>query len=258
MGPARQIDLNIKMPDNFVLSSEYYQDWQSSELTNGTIVGGSTGQVILPAADGRTWGQRLSNNGWTTAQQKIDAGYPIVMQPVPASGKHVERHDCGSVISNSVVRVSPTVASSVAGAVATIRIRASVGASTTNWQAWATGDAAAFNNFQHVEVEYGVTSDGKGFIVLDDLHVAVEVTEVTESATLVLSAADVAGTPYVCTKPFLDVRAVQVTPVGVTSIARPPYYTVDDSTLPATVRVFAHDASNNRTGGTVSLFITGV
>lgn len=258
VGAPRQIDLDIRMPDNFVLSTEYYADWQSVELTNGSIVGGLTGQIILPAANGRTWGQRLSNNGWTTAQQKIDAGYPVVMQPVPSSGKHVERHDCGSVIANSVVRVTPTVASSVAGAVVTIRIRASVGASTTDWQAWATGNAAAFNNFQHIEVEYGVTSDGKGFVVLDDLYVRVEVTEVTESATLVLNPADSAGTPYVCAKPFLDVRTVQVTPVGSTNIARPPYYVVDDSVQPAVVRIFAHDASNNRTGGTVSLFITGV
>lgn len=258
VGAARQIDLNIKMPDNFILSTEYFEDWQTSELINGTIVGGAAGQIILPAFDGRTWAERLSNNGWTTAQQKIDAGFPIVMQPGPASGKHVERHDCGKVIAASVVRAKPTVARSVPGAVATIRIRASVGASTTDWQAWQVGDAAAFSGFQHVEVEYAVASDGKGFVVLDDLYVRVEVTEVTESATLVLNPADALGTPYVCTKPFLDVRAVQVTPVGLNSMARPPYYVVDDGTLPATIYVFAHDAANNRTGGTVSLFITGV
>lgn len=259
VGAVRQIDLNIKMPDNFVLATEYYEDWQSSELTNGTIIGGTTGQIILPAYDGRTWGQRLSNSGWTTAQQKMDAGYPVVVQPVPPSGKHVERKDCGKVIVTSVVRVTPTVlGSSVAGYIPTIRIRASVGASTTSWQPWLVGESASFSDFQHVEVEYSVTSDGKGFVVLDDLYIRVEVTEITESATLVLSPSDVAGTAYTCTKPFLDVRAVQVTPVGANTMARPPYYVIDDSTLPAKVYVFAHDASNNRTGGTVSLFVTGV
>ncbi|MDI9234308.1 phage tail protein [Limnohabitans lacus] len=259
VGAARQIDLNIKMPDNFVLSTEYYEDWQSTELTNGTIVGGAAGQIILPAYDGRTWGQRLSNNGWTTAQQKVSAGYPVLVQPVPASGKHVERKDCGKIIATSVVRVTPTVlSSSVAGYTPTIRIRASVGASTASWQPWLVGESASFSDFQHVEVEYSVVSDGKGFVVLDDLYVKVEVTEITESATLVLNPADLAGTAYTCTKPFLDVRAVQVTPVGANSMARPPYYVIDDSTLPAKVYVFAHDASNNRTGGTVSLFMTGV
>lgn len=259
VGAARQIDLNIKMPDNFVLSTEYYEDWQSAELTNGTIVGGAAGQIILPAYDGRTWGQRLSNNGWTTAQQKVNAGYPVLVQPVPTSGKHVERKDCGKIIATSVVRVTPTVlGSSVAGYTPTIRIRASVGASTANWQPWLVGDSASFSDFQHIEVEYSVVSDGKGFVVLDDLYVKVEVTEITESATLVLNPADASGTAYTCTKPFLDVRAVQVTPVGANSMARPPYYVIDDSTLPAKVYVFAHDASNNRTGGTVSLFITGV
>jgi hypothetical protein len=258
LGAARQIDLSIRMPDNFVLATEYYEDWQPSELVNGSIVGGETGQIILPANDGRTWGQRLSNSGWTTAQQKIDAGFPVVVQPVPTSGKHVERRDIGKVIATSVVRVTPTVlGSSVAGYVATIRIRASVGSSTTNWQPWLVGDSASFSDFRYVEVEYGVTSDGKGFVVLDDLYVKVEVTEVTESATLVLSASDAAGTVFVCTKPFLDVRGVQVTPLGASSIAR-VWSVIDDAVSPPRVYVFATDSSNARTNGTVSLFITGV
>jgi hypothetical protein len=259
LSTERQIDLTIRMPDNFVLATEYYEDWQSTEITNGTIVGGATGQIILPAFDGRTWGQRLSNNGWTTAQEKINAGYPVLIQPVPLSGKHVERKDCGKVIATSVVRVTPTVLNtSVAGYTATIRIRASIGASTTNWSPWLTGEAASFNNFQHVEVEYSVVSDGKGFVVLDDLYVRVEVIEVTETATLTLNPADAAGTVFVCTKPFLDVRGVTIGVQHPSTIFGAPRYVIDDATLPAKVYVFAHDVSNNRTGGTVTLFITGV
>jgi hypothetical protein len=170
---------------------------------------GSPGQIILPANSGRTWGQRLSNNGWTTAQQKVDAGYPIVVQPVPTSGKHVEQHDLGKVLAIGVVRVTPTLQSSVAGYVSTIRIRGSNGDTNTSWQAWLVGDAASISNFRYLEVEYSVTSDGKGFVVLDDLYVKVEISEVTEATTLTLVSTDTAGTAYTCTKPFLDVRTAQ-------------------------------------------------
>ena len=257
LSTPRQIDLTIKMPNDFVLASEYYEDWQPGELTNGTIIGGSTGQIILPAFNGRTWGQRLSNSGWTTAQQKVDAGYPIVVQPVPSSGKHVEQKDLGKVLAVGVVRVTPILQSSVAGYTATIRIRGSNGDTNASWQSWLVGDAASISNFRYLEVEYGVTSDGKGFVVLDDLIVKVEITEVTESTTLVLSATDVAGTSYTTTKPFLDVRTAQATPLGSSNIAK-LNCTVDDSVLPAKVFVQAWDSSNNRTSGTVSLFIAGV
>lgn len=253
----RQVDLSIKMPNDFVLATEYYEDWQSSELVNGTIVGGANGQIILPAANGRTWGQRLSNNGWTTAQQKIDAGYPIVLQPVPSSGKHTEQRDLTKVLATAVVRVTPTLQSSVTGCTATIRIRGSVGDSNTSWQPWLTGEAVSISDFQYIEVEYSVTSDGKGFVVLDDLAVKVEITEVTEPAVLVLSASDVGGTVYTCTKPFLDVRTVQATPLNSPGIAK-LNCVVDDTFDPPNVYVQAWDTSNNRVSGTVSLYITGV
>lgn len=257
LSAARKIDLSITMPNNFVLATEYYEDWQNTELTNATIVGGSTGQIILPAYDGRTWGERLSNSGWTTAQQKVDAGYPVVIQPVPSNGKHVEQHDLGKVLSIGVVRVKPTLQSSVAGYTATIRIRGSNGDSNTSWQNWLTGESASISNFRYLEVEYSVASDGKGFVVLDDLYVIVEISEVTEAATLNLVATDTAGTVFVCTKSFLDVRNVFVSPLNSPNIAR--WNTViDDSTLPAKVYVQAWDTSNNRVSGTVSLLISGV
>lgn len=257
LSAARQIDVSITMPNDFVLATEYYEDWQSAELTNGTVVGGSTGQIILPAVDGRTWGQRLSNSGWTTPQQKIDAGYPIVVQPVPFSGKHVEQKDLGKVLPTGVVRVTPTVQMSVAGYVATIRIRGSVGSSSTVWQPWLVGDSASITDFRYLEVEYGVTSDGKGFVVLDDLAIKVEITEVSESASLVLVAGDAAGTAYLCNKTFLDIRTAQATPLGSPNIARMNCI-VDDSLQPARVYVQAWDTANNRTSGTVSLSISGV
>ncbi len=255
--PPRQIDLVITMPNNFVLASEYYESWQSAELTNGTIVNGPTGQIILPANDGRTWGQRLSNSGWTTAQQKIDAGYPIVVQPVPASGKHVEQHDLGKLLATGIVRVTPTVQSSVAGYTATIRLRGSNGDTLAAWQPWLTGDSASISNFRYIEVEYSVVSDGKGFVVLDDLYVKVEISEVSESTVLTLNAADTAGTAYVCTKPFLDVRTAQATALASPNISRLNCI-VDDTTLPAKVFVQAWDSNLNRVSGTVSLFIAGV
>jgi hypothetical protein len=256
LSDPRQITVDIKMPNNFVLATEYYHDWQSIELVNATIIGGSTGQILLPSFSGRTWEQRLTNNGWSTAAQKVTAGFPVVTQPVPTSGKHVEYHDVGKVLPTAVVKVTPTVLTTVAGATPTIRIRGSIG-DTAGWQAWLTGTEVNISNFRYLEVEYSVTSDGKGFVELDDLYVRIEISEVNETATLALSAGDTNGTLYTTTKDFLDVQTVQATPLSSNNIARLNCI-VDDNTLPAKVYVQAWDTSNNRTGGTVSLLISGV
>jgi hypothetical protein len=106
-------------------------------------------------------------------------------------------------------------------------------------------------------VEYSVASDGKGFVELDDLYVRIEISEVSETATLALNAGDTDGTLYTTTKDFLDVQTVQATPLSSSNIARLNCI-VDDNTLPAKVYVQAWDISNNRTSGTVSLSISGV
>ncbi len=253
----RQIDVRITMPNNFVLATEYYADWQPLELTNGVIVNGPAGQVILPSYAGRTWGARLSDGGWATAQQKIDAGYPILIQRVPSSGKHAEWHDMGRLLSNGVIRVTPSLQSSVAGFTATVRVRVSQGESTTLWQDWLVGADVSMSNFRYIEVEYAVDSDGRGFVVLDDLAVRVEISEVTESATLALVAGDAGGTVYTCEKPFLDVKTVQATALASANISTINCI-VDDTTLPAKVYVQAWDETHTRTGGTVSLLISGV
>jgi hypothetical protein len=258
LSAPRQVDVSISMPNDFVLATEYYHTWDSVELENAQVVGGPTGQVVLPANVGRTWGERLSNNNWTTAQEKVDAGFPLVVQPVPLNGKHVERHDVGKLLATAVVRVRPTVQSQLAGATPQVRIRASDGNTNTAWQPWLVGDAASFVNFRHIEVEYSVASDGAGFVVLDDLYVSVEVSELNESGTLVLDPTDTNGTPFVPTKPFLDIKSAQITVQGVSAIARPPHYVIDDSGPVPKVLVFAFDATNNRTGGTVAISISGV
>ena len=257
LSAPRQIDMSITMPNDFVLASEYYEDWHPAELVNGTILGGMGGQIILPSFVGRTWAQRLSDNGWTTAQQKVDAGYPLVIQPVPNSGKHLERRDLGRVISSAVVRATPTLQSSVSGAVVTMRIRGSVGSSDTTWQPWVVGESVVMADFRHLEVEFAVESDGKGFVVLDDIYVRVEISEVSESSVLTLSASDAGGTEFVCQKAYVDVRTVQATPLSSPNIARLNCI-VDDGVSPAKVYVQAWDTSNNRTSGTVSLTISGV
>jgi hypothetical protein len=93
-------------------------------------------------------------------------------------------------------------------------------------------------------------------VLLKNVHVVVSSEQLTEINTLALLASDASGTAYTCSKPFLDIVSVQVTPLNSPNIARLNTI-IDDAATPAKIYVQAWDTSNNRTSGSVSLQIGG-
>ncbi len=246
--------VNSSMPPDFVLATEYYEDWQTSEMVNTTIIGGSAGQLLMPVTD-QTWSNHFSSRGWANAQAQIDSGYPLWWQPAASSGYHTERHDCGRVISGGVVNVTVLSASWGSGASSKVSIR--VSADESVWSDWIDSTAYQASTFRYVEVRYAVESDGHGAMLVDDIHVDVRVSSITETAVLALSSSDVAGTFYATTKSFIDIQTVQATALNSTSIARINTIIKDD-VAPFGVYVQAWDINLNRVSGSVSLSITGV
>lgn len=242
------------MPTDFVIATDRYEDWQTSETTNTTIVGGANGQLLMPVAD-QTWGAHFSTRGWANAQAQVSAGYPLYWQPAAASGSHIERLDCGRLIAGGVINVGVTAQNLGTGAVGTVSIRTSSDATT--WSAWVDSVSLQAPSFRYVETRYAVTSGGVGAILIDDIHVTVQLQTLTELANLTLVASDTLGTFYTTTKPFIDIQNVQVTPLNSPSIYR-LNPVIKDDVAPFGVYVQAWDASNTRVSGTVSLSISGV
>jgi hypothetical protein len=246
--------VNSSMPPDFVLASDYYEDWQTSEMVNTTIIGGAAGQLLMPVAD-QTWGDHFSSRGWANAQAQVDAGYPLWWSPAASSGYHTERHDCGRVIAGGVVNVTVLSASWGSGASSKVSIRVSADAAV--WSGWIDATAYQASTFRYVEVRYAVTSDGHGAMLVDDIHVDVRVSSITETAVLALISSDGVGTFYATTKSFIDIQTVQATALNSTSIARINTIIKDD-VAPFGVYVQAWDTNLNRVNGSVSLTITGI
>ena len=242
------------MPTDFVLATEWYEDWQTSELVNTSILNGLTGQLLMPVPE-KTWAQHFSSNGWSNAADQIAAGYPLYWQPAATSGSHTEQHDCGAVIAGGVITVGVTATTVGNGGTSVVSIRTSVDGST--WSAWTDTSSLIASNFRYVQVRFAVTSDTHGAFLVEDIHVDIRLQILTELTTLTLNAADAAGTFYPTIKPFIDIQQVQITSLASPSIARSDPV-IQDSTAPFGVYVKAWDTSNNRVSGTVSLTITGV
>lgn len=243
------------MPTDFVIATEWWEDWQTSELVNTSIIGGANGRLLMPVKE-RTWAQHFADQSWANIQAQINAGFPLYWQPAETSGHHIERKDCGTLISGGVISVSVTDAMLGTGAVSTVSIRTSADAVT--WSAWTDTRQLQASNFRWVEVRYAVTCPGRaGAMLVEDIYVDVRLQQLIETATLTLNAADVGGTFYPVTKPFIDIKNVQVTALNSPSLAVFNAI-IQDSTTPFGVYVQAWNLSNVRVSGTVSLTITGV
>jgi hypothetical protein len=255
LSTPQSIDVTVTLPTNFVLSSEWDADWSGTK-TNAVVYG--TG-LLLPVPV-ETWGEHFANRGWASAADQVAAGYPVYYQPSTNSGSYQEVHDIGKIIPSAKITTTVTSTTLAGSLVPTVQIDWSDTGTT-----WVAGVAGATDvqatEVRYVRVTYSVTaSGGDDLVQLLRVNTTVSAEEMTEFGEIVLSAADAAGTVYVCAKPFRDVKTVNFSPKseigGTTTIAR--WNTIiDDATSPAKVYVQAWDINDNRTSGPGSLIVGG-
>jgi hypothetical protein len=247
------IDVNVTLPANFVLSSEWDENWTGTKA-NAYVDGG---YLFMPVNTIETWDDHFSTHDWSTADDQVNAGYPLVFQPSMTTGSYVEEHDVGKILPSA--KISVTVQSiTLAGSVIPSVLIEWRDATTSAWIVGAVGatDLQA-SQCRYVRVTYLVASaGGDDLIKLSPPHVVVSSEEKAEYGNLVLNASDAAGTLYTCTKSFLDIVSAIATANNSPSIAKINVI-IDDSTSVSKVYVQAWDLSNARCGGSVSLQIGG-
>jgi hypothetical protein len=247
------IDVNVALPSNFVISSEWDENWTGTR-TNAYVDGG---YLFMPVNTTETWADHFSTRGWSTINDQVSAGYPLVFEPSLATGSYVEEHDVGKILPS--VKITVTVQSiTLAGSVLPTVLIEWRDATTSAWIAGAAGSTdLQATKCRYVRVTYSITSSGgDDLIKLSPPHVVVSSEEKAEYGSLVLNASDASGTLYTCNKSFLDIVSAIATANNSPSIAKINVI-IDDSTSVSRVYVQAWDSSNNRCSGSVSLQIGG-
>jgi hypothetical protein len=245
-------DQTVTLPTNFVLSSEWDANW-SGIKTNAYVDGTA---LVLPVNPAETWESHFASRSWATSDTQVAAGYPLVFEPGETTGSYVELHDIGKIIPSAKISVTVQSTTLAGSLLPSVLIEWSV-----NGQSWTSGVPGVtdvqVSQVRYVRVTYSVTgTGGDDLVLLKNVHVVVSSEQLTEINTLALLASDASGTAYTCSKPFLDIVSVQVTPLNSANIARLNTI-IDDAATPAKIYVQAWDTSNNRTSGSVSLQIGG-
>ncbi len=254
------IDVSVSLPTNFSLATEWDLNFQGT-YRNSYF---DRGSVYMPANTAETWGSHFSTRSWTNAQDQINAGYPIYVEPTTITSFYTETKDIGKVLPSVTIKTTSQYQTVFGSPSLTILIE--WGADNITFEAAPLGsfDAQA-KNVRYVRITHTVTSAaGKDFLRLDRSHVTVGAEEKSEFASITLNASDTNGTVYTTTKGFFDIVSVVFTPqstsLGVQSAIRRWEVYFDDNLAPATpakVYVLAWDAQNNRVGGVGSLQIGG-
>lgn len=254
------LDVNVSLPTNFVLSSEWDANWSGTKV-NAYV---DANALFLPVLLDETWDQHFALQDWLNTDAQVDAGYPLAFQPSAVVGSYTEQHDIGKLIPSGKISVTVQSTTLSGSVVPSVLIEWSADAST--WLSGAQGSTdVQATQIRYVRVTYSVTAQaGDDLVKIQRVHVSVSSEEKAEFAHMDLLASDVNGTPYTTTKGFFDVVTAAFTPVatalgGTSPIARWSVY-IDDAASPATpakVYVMAWDASDNRVSASGALQIGG-
>lgn len=252
-GSPRFITATVSQPPDYVMRLDYHTDFSLGEKAN---LAGDGGRIFVPVKD-EIYSAHFTNNGWTTPQQQIDAGYPYFAQPSPSTAYYEETIDYGTLIASTTTVVMTVSSEAVYGAVAMtpmLSVRA------TPFDPWidypgATQIAAADFRYLKFRLDFAAAG-GDDLLRIADVSVKLLAKAYTDAGSGMASAADIAGTIVNFNIAFADVQSIQVTPAGTT--ARIALYDFSDIPNPTSFRVLLYDLGGNRVSGAFSWSAKGV
>ncbi len=213
--------------------------------------------AIVDAAE--TYQQHFDTRGWSTPQDQINAGYPIVAEPSLTTGSYQEVFDFGSIISNVITIVSwNTIV--IAGAV----IVSSTLETSTDNATWSTPSSqlnlyAASVRYVRFTMNFSGSGD-KNLSYYFNLECILNVKKEVDSGVIHCVSTDAGGTTTTFIKPFKSVESIAVTPnISGGTTQRVALYDFTFSTInPMTFKTYLFDNAGARLTGDVSWLARGV
>lgn len=208
LGAQSSTTEKISEPPDFVflddaqLRPEDFNTLSNVAYDNGILIG--------PVDTSETWEDHFVNNGWTTIQDQINAGYPIYAQPALLTGYAQEVIDFGVVVPSSLIKL--TYASEVISGDVTITPLIEWSYDGVTWST-AGGTTVLGSNFRYVRITLTMIGiDDLSIATISDVRVRLDVKIVHERGTATSAASDANGTYVAFTTPFLDVKKITITP----------------------------------------------
>lgn len=248
-GTPTFVQVTVTAPRDYIL----FDDQILTDFDTYSFVVKDGAQFVGPVFTADTFESHFLNQGRTTIQQQIDAGYPFYMQPGAVDGYCEKVIDYGAIIGSAQIAVFGDF-ENLAGGTA---FRTEVGYSEDGISYTSVvGSNILGLNFQYVKVKYvfdGVNAES--FAVLRNPRVKLQVKTGSEVAEHTI-VANAAGTDIPLSVSFLSITGVKITPRG--NDRREFGYDVPSGPNPTYVTVYYRDETGTEAGGTFTLEVNGV
>lgn len=240
-----KVTAKVAEPPDFVFHGSLSAAWDGT-LTNAiysTNNGATT--VVLPVDATQTMASHFSTNSWTTPQDQIDAGYPILIQPTLSSGSYRETFDFQTVLSSSMVTITWD-GVAVSGA-PTVTPTIEVSDDNATWTTYDNATQVFASDFRYVRVTLTVdTAADTELYRISGITCAASAKVRNDGDIAACLSTDASGTVVNFNKEFVDVGPITITPVGTTPISFA--YDFLDAVLTGTYSVTSNVATIGVTG----------
>lgn len=233
----------VSQPPDFVskgsLSSIFNGTLSSAVLSNGT--------VSLPIDTTTTFEDHFINNGWSSPNDQVNAGFPIFIEPTITGGYYEEVFDFNSIVGSTMVNISYSGISAVG--TPSITLAVSLSTDGTTYTSYGNLTQVYGIGFRYVKVRISVSGDTKSIYTLSQLSVTLAAKLKNDAGSLTANAGDTNGTWVPFNITFISIQSI--TPASNGSTPLTAVYTYDIAT-PNGFYVLLFNQSGARVTGTVS------
>lgn len=249
-GTEKSITATVNEPPDYVLNQNWVEDFDEGIRTNIILL--DDGTAIAPGNDTETAEEHFTNNGCTTTQDFIDAGYTYAVEPVPTTAEYSETFDYEAILTGSMVTMDLDLATYNGGApvVEYLAYKEDIE------DAWTedTDNPVYWNDFRYVRDRFEFESDGTQFCVLNSHSIRLDVKEKTDSGTGTITVAN-DGVDVEFNRTFADISSIITTPLGTTVKIGIVDFT--DVPNPTDFTAYLYDTDGNKTTGSFSWIAKG-
>jgi predicted phage tail protein len=226
----------VNEPPDYVLNAQWFSDFSGTK--NNAAV--DSGKLYLGIKN-ESFQSHFTVNGWSTAQDQINAGYLLYAQPFATTSYYEEVFDYGTVLASTTATVTLDYERVGNGG---FQIDISTSTDGTTWTLYSNMSKVTTSNFRYVKVKVSFIGTVNDAFIVNTMEVKLDSKIKSDSGKTTANAGDTNGTIVNFNKPFVDVQHIGVTPLGTTRKSYVCDFT--DIPNPTFFKVYIYDMNGNR------------
>jgi len=248
---SASVILYVNQPPDFELQDDRVSDLDG-DLVNVLLVDGPKLLCNLNLTE--TFAEHFTDNGWTTVQDQIDAGYPFHCQPTETTGTYEETIDYGVLLSNVIASINWSELVISAG----ISVQCEMVSSSNGFGAYTVTTSLFSSSMDKLKFKLTFTgATAAALSLIDNIRIRLDVKREMDAGEITALAIDGdTGTAVTFNKAFKDIDSITLTVAAQQPITT--IYKFVDIPDPTTFYVLAFDSSGNQVDYLVSWKARGV